>query len=268
MVKLPNDRKNIAVVPMATNTNFSNKINVVLALLLPVYLLFHTLVLPRSVAFNAITDKGFISILTLGFIAGTLAVVIYVLAASDRTHKKVVTITLIYVVLIYLLREADFHRLFTPIHVTRWAFYASEDVPLLHKLIAATVLILFLISFLYIVVKYFTFIRKLALKLEPWAVSLALWVTMLFASQLCDRLGIKIPGHGRVLEESLELWAAIYAFVAALTWQRLESHTPGHNIQISCTSASDPIPADHGEWLEVASCGHPGIAGRGGGRRR
>lgn len=31
----------------------------------------------------------------------------------------------------------------------------------------------------------------------------------------------KDPGRGRVLEESLELWAAIYVFVAALTWQRL-----------------------------------------------
>ena len=206
---------------MAANTKTSNKTNVVLALLLPVYILFHTLVLPKSVAFNAITDKGFISILTLGFIAGTLAIIIYVLAADDRTHKKVVTIALAYVVLIYLLREADFHRLFTPIHVTRWAFYANEDVPLLHKLIAATLLILFLTSFLYLVVKYFSFILKQALKLEPWAVSLALWVTILFASQLCDRSSIKIPGHGRVLEESLELWAAIYAFVAALTWQRL-----------------------------------------------
>ena len=206
---------------MTTSTNFSNKINVVLALLLPVYLLFHTLVLPESVAFNAITDEGFISILTLGFIAGILAIIIYVFAAGDRTQKKVVTIALLYVVIIYFLREADFHRLFTPIHVTRWAFYASEDVPLLHKSIAVTVLILFLIFFLYIVVKYFSFTVKQAFKLKPWAVSLALWLLTMFVSQLCDRLSIKIPGHGRVLEESFELWAAIYAFVAALTWQRL-----------------------------------------------
>jgi hypothetical protein len=193
----------------------------VLALLLPVYLLFHTLVLPKSVAFNAITDEGFISILTLGFIAGILAIIIYVFAAGDRTQNKVVTIALLYVVIIYFLREADFHRLFTPIHVTRWAFYASEDVPLLHKSIAVTVLILFLIFFLYIVVKYFSFTVKQAFKLKPWAVSLALWLLTMFVSQLCDRLSIKIPGHGRVLEESFELWAAIYAFVAALTWQRL-----------------------------------------------
>lgn len=106
-------------------------------------------------------------------------------------------------------------------HVTRGAFYASKDVPLLHNLLAATLLILFLISFLYIVVKYFSFTLRQALKLEPWAVSLMLWVTMLFASQLCDRLSIKIPGRGRVLEESLELWAAIYVFVTALAWQRL-----------------------------------------------
>ncbi len=206
---------------MATNTNSSNKINVVLALLLPVYILFHTLVLPRSVALKATTDEGFISILTLGFIAGTLAIIIYVLATGDRTHKKVVTIALVYAVLIYFLREADFHRLFTPEHITRGAFYAGKDVPLLHKLIAATLLILFLISFLYIVVKYFSFTLRQALELEPWAVSLMLWVTTLFASQLCDRLSIKIPGHGRVLEESLELWAAIYVFVTAITWQRL-----------------------------------------------
>jgi hypothetical protein len=207
--------------PMATNTNSSNKTNFVLALLFPVYILFYTSVLPISVAANAITDEGFVSILTLGFIACTLAIVIYVLAAGDRTDNKVLTIALAYVVLIYFLREADFHRLFTPIHVTRWAFYASEDVPLLHKSIAAVILILFMISFLFIVSKYFRFILKQAHKSEPWAVSLMLWVTTLFASQLCDRLSIKLPGHGRVLEESLELWAAIYAFVAALTWLRL-----------------------------------------------
>ncbi|MEE9597588.1 MAG: hypothetical protein V3V96_12495 [Acidiferrobacterales bacterium] len=206
---------------MATNTNFSNKTNVVLALLLPVYLLFHTLVLTEYAVVYATTDEGFISILTLGLIAGTLAMIIYVLAAGDRTHKKVVTIRLAYVVLIYFLREADFHRLFTPEHITRGAFYASKDVPLLDKLIAATSLILFLISFLYIAVKYFSLTLRRALKLQAWAVSLALWAVILFASQLCDRLSIKIPGHGRVLEESLEFWAAIYAFVAALTWQRL-----------------------------------------------
>ncbi len=109
-----------------------------------------------------------------------------------------VPIGLAYVVLIYFLREADFHRLFTPEHITRGAFYASKDVPLLHKLIAATLLILVLISFLYIAVKYFSF------TLRTWAVSLTLWVTTLFASQLCDRLSTKISGHGRVLEESLE----------------------------------------------------------------
>jgi hypothetical protein len=206
---------------MATNTNSSNKTNVVLALLFPVYILFHTSVLPRSVALNAITDEGFVSILTLGFIAGTLAIVIYVLAAGDGKNNKVLTVALPYTVLIYFLREADFHRLFTPIHVTRWAFYASEDVPSLHKSIAAVILILFMISFLFIVSKYFRIILKQARKSEPWAVSLMLWAITLFASQLCDRLSIKLPGHGGVLEESLELWAAIYAFVAALTWMRL-----------------------------------------------
>jgi hypothetical protein len=104
---------------------------------------------------NATTDEGCISILTLGFIAGTLAIIIHVLAAGDRTHKKVVTIALVYIVLIYFLREADFHRLFTPEHVTRGAFYASKDVSLLHKSIAVAILILFMISFLFIVFKYF-----------------------------------------------------------------------------------------------------------------
>ena len=65
-----------------------------------------------------------------------------------------VTIGLAYVVLIYFLREADCLRLFTPEHITRGAFYASKDVPLLHNLLAATLLILFLISFLYIAVRY------------------------------------------------------------------------------------------------------------------
>ncbi len=93
-----------------------------------------------------------------------------------------VTIALVYVVLIYFLHEADFHRLFTPEHVTRGAFYTRKDVLLLHKSIAAAILILFMISFLFIVFKYFWFILKQALKLEPWAVSLALWVVILFAS--------------------------------------------------------------------------------------
>jgi hypothetical protein len=65
-------------------------------------------VLPKSVAPDATTDKAFISILILGFIAGTLAIIIYVLVAGDRTHKKVVATVLVYLVFIRFLRETDF----------------------------------------------------------------------------------------------------------------------------------------------------------------
>lgn len=93
-----------------------------------------------------------------------------------------------YVLLIYLLREANVHRLFTIEHVTRGKFYLMPEVPLWQKL----------------------------RRLEPHVVSLFLWFTVLVISQLCDRSGLNHTHYGRVIEEYCECWAAMFLFLTVV----------------------------------------------------
>lgn len=112
---------------MLVNTNPSNKINRAGGTLTGVYCLSY----PRVTRINATTDEGFISILTLGFIAGTLTIIIYGLAVGDRTHKETITIALTYVVKLiltdYLRRNMSQVVPSTPVKMCR---YCTSRLPL------------------------------------------------------------------------------------------------------------------------------------------
>ena len=162
-------------------------------------------------------DDGAMSIVNMVLISAVWAICLVKFVASPGA--RISWFCWLYVVEIYLLREADFHQAFTEIHVTRGSFYTAEVIPFGQKLIVGAITLAFLICLLTLLVKhtrtYLTALKQRA----PWAVSLCLWFVCLAASQLLDKSALNESPYWEVrsIEEMLEITAAVYA-LAAITF--------------------------------------------------
>lgn len=194
----------------------SNFINILLLVLLPLYILVHAKLLPAGISGAGIADAGYISIITLTFVACAILILLILIFNTEIDAPKLTATAAAYVLFIYLLREADVHRLFTLEHVTRGKFYSMPEVPLWQKLFAAAVFILLAICILYLLIKYVRSLWHKLHKLEPWVIALFLWIVILVISQLCDRSSLNHTHIGRVIEECCECWAAIYLFLSSV----------------------------------------------------
>jgi hypothetical protein len=176
------------------------------------YLVFHRLALPPELGAFGIHDIGWVSWYTMALqgVAGVL--ILLQLREASTMRGKAVLYALAYVVLIYLLREADFHRLFTDEHVTRGRFYLDGSISLTQRLLAAAVMLPFFACALFFVGRYALSILRALRAGEPWAVCLTFWGTALVGSQVADQT---LSGYtGKLIEEGLEATAA---GLAALT---------------------------------------------------
>jgi hypothetical protein len=176
------------------------------------YLVFHRLALPHELGTLGIHDIGWVSWYTMAAqgVAGVL--ILLQLREAPTARGKAVFGALAYVVLIYLLREADFHRLFTDEHVTRGRFYLDASIPVTQRLVAAGVMLPFFGCALFFVGRYSLPILRAIRAREPWAVCLTLWGTVLVGSQVADQT---LSGYtGKLIEEGLEATAGA---LAALT---------------------------------------------------
>jgi len=194
----------------------SNYINILLLALLPIYIIVHANILPAAISGAGIADAGYISIITLTFVGCAILSLLILIFNTELDTPKLTAATVIYVLLIYLLREADVHRLFTLEHVTRGKFYLMPEVPLWQKLFAAAVFILLAACILYLLIKYVHTLWNKLRKFEPWVLALLLWFVVLVISQLCDRSGLNETHIGRVIEECSECWAAMYLFLSVV----------------------------------------------------
>jgi len=194
----------------------SNFINILLLTLLPTYIIVHATLLPASISGAGIADAGYVSIITLTFIGCAILTLLILIFNTELDTPKLTVAASAYILLIYLLREADVHRLFTIEHVTRGKFYLMPEVPVWQKIFAAAVFIVLIACILYLLIKYLRGLWQKLLKLEPHIVALFLWFTVLVISQLCDRSGLNHTHFGRVIEECCECWAAMYLFLSVL----------------------------------------------------
>ncbi len=194
----------------------SNFVNIFLLALLPIYIVIHATMLPSSISTAGIADDGYISIITLTFVGCAILTLLILIFNTELTTSKLTAGTSAYVLLIYFLREADVHRLFTIEHVTRGKFYLMPEVPLWQKIFAAGVFLVLIICILYLLFKYLWGLRQKLLNLEPNIVALTLWFVVLVISQLCDRSGLNHTHVGRVIEECCECWAAMFLFIAVV----------------------------------------------------
>ncbi len=193
-----------------------NLVNLLVLAILPVSILAHAVWLPRYISVPAIEDSGYVSIITLTFVACVFVSLLTLIFNSNLASSKLTAGISAYVIAIYFLREADFHRLFTIEHVTRGKFYTMEAVPLWQKIFAGIIFFILATCLLYLFIKYIRLLWSKIKSKEPWAISLLLWFIVLVISQLCDRSGLNHTHFGRVIEENCECWAAIFLFLTVV----------------------------------------------------
>ena len=119
-----------------------------------------------------------------------------------------------YVILIYILREADFHRLFTDEHVTKDKFYTDPNIDLKQKILAGIPMGIFFLCFFYLLGRYTKLVLTNILRLRPWAIAAFLWGATIVTSQIIDKSHWNEIYHGRAIEEILEFCAAGYLLIA------------------------------------------------------
>ena len=159
-------------------------------------------------------DDGTMSVLTIILIitAWILCLLHFINNPGQRLHW----FCLLYIVQIYLLREADFHRGIFEEHVTKLSFYIMAQIPIWQKLIGGLIMSGFIAAVTY---TFLSNVRRFLLTLvkrEPWAISLALWFTFLLCSQISDKYLSYESTNWKVrsIEEMLEVTAAFYAVSA------------------------------------------------------
>jgi hypothetical protein len=199
-----------------SNSWAANLVNLLTLAMLPVYIGVHVYILPPSLSAGGITDAGFISIITLTLLGGTLVALLTLIFNTRLASSKLTAVATAYVIFIYFLREADLHRLLTIEHVTRSKFYTMSNVPMWQKVFAASILILLVVFLVYLLFKYTRVVWMKVRSLEPWAVAFLLWFIVLFISQLSDKSGLNHTHIGRVIEECSECWATAFIFLTVI----------------------------------------------------
>ena len=190
-----------------------NSINIlIIAFVINLYLII--VFCPAQFDPGIFVDTGAMSVLNMILILTVwiLCLLHFINNPGQRLHW----FCLLYIVQIYLLREADFHRGFFEKHVTRPSFYIMAQIPLWQKIIGGSVMLGFIAASAYI---FLSNARRFLLALvtrEPSAISLVLWFVILFLSQVFDKtLAYENPNWKvSAIEEMLEVTAALYAVSA------------------------------------------------------
>ena len=135
---------------------------------------------------------------------------------------------LCYLLMIYAMREMDFHSLFTEEHVSRWKLYAGP-FPLQDKIIGGVVVLLTIVVMLYFIGRNFRHFWIALKARQSWAVHVIIWAVLLFSSQMLD----KSRWHGIftevALEENLEFGAAIMIFMVLVKYPLNLSYSPARS---------------------------------------
>ena len=177
----------------------------------------------EATAHSMLEDDGLVQILTAVVLIASCLICLQ--RALRKISPALQWAELSYLLLIYAMREMDFHRLFTEEHISRWELYV-EPFPLQDKIIGGVALLLTLIIMLHFIwSNWHVFWRSLK-AMQSWAVHEILWAFLLFSSQMLD----KSRWHGFffevTLEENMEFGAAIMIFMILLRYPLISIRKP------------------------------------------
>ena len=198
-----------------------NQVNFIVLISLINYFCIHFFVLPSSAACAAFYDNGWLSVVTMVMISINSAIIVWLLCGAKNKKELLTYMLMLIVNQVYAFREADLHTVFTEQYdvssVTKLKFYLQGGIPILAKIIPATILFFFAVSVIYLLINYGKKIFKAIIKGNPAAIAFTLWGGLLFISQIFDRMKImyKSPSWRiRSIEEMCEVSASVYAVVA------------------------------------------------------
>ncbi len=176
-------------------------------------------------------DTGVMSVLNMILIltAWILCLLHFINSPGQRFHW----FCWLYIVQIYLFREADLHRAFFEEHVTKAAFYTMSQIPVWQKIISGSIILGFFAISIYTFLSNAKYFLTALVAREPWAVSLVLWFVILLLSQVYDKTLSRDNPNWKLsaIEEMLEVTAALYA-VSAISlfsikqWSNRNNKTP------------------------------------------
>jgi hypothetical protein len=170
--------------------------------------------MPLPWANDSLTDTGIFSILTISLQTFSLFLMVMTALRMNQRYLKYLLFALSFILLIYVLREADCHRLFTDGRVTEFEFYTDNTVDLTQKLIGGTVMLTFILTVIVLLLLYGKFAIQHIIQKKPWAITLIFWFVSLFLSQVADKTDLNHLYWGQIVEELLELCAAGYMLIA------------------------------------------------------
>lgn len=145
---------------------------------------------PHTFSLSIFSDNGAISILVILFVLFAQVLAIHELFTADKIINKLDWFLLVYILEIYVLREADFHRTFTSTNISKLKFYLDANNPVLIKWIAGPIFIVLILAVFYLAAKYMKLLVLSVKRRIPWANAGVLWFLLLFCSQIFDKLPI------------------------------------------------------------------------------
>ena len=221
------------------------RVALVIVLIYVVYLLLLALSLPRDIFRPLFSEQGAFEqmCVLLWFALGVM------LALHHLRSPRVLALAVL--ALLFAAREADLHKAFTTMSLTKIKFYLSADVPLMEKLLGGLVLLGTVALILYAARLFYRFVLRGGLR-TPVGQVLLLPVLMLpasklvdrFASQLYELFGIRLPETtGQIVaafEEGMEM-AMPVLFIVALLLYRAERREAQEQTALSPSRLRDDV---------------------------
>ncbi len=198
-----------------------NAVTIVLFVALINYGIIHFCVIDGHIAAAGLQDYGFMSVLTLLCIASAQITSLWSFTQSSNKRDKLTAFALFIILSVYFMREADLHRFFTHKTVTSIKYYLNPHFCIGGKIVAASILAIFLLSFGYILFKYSIPTIKAFFKGEPFAVAVGFWGTLLVISQIWDKMNLPdIPWRLKLMEEYIEFSASAYLPIMVILYMK------------------------------------------------
>lgn len=167
----------------------------------------------QNVADKLMGDSGLIQDLTAGFLLAGAMVCLQ--RATRKISPRLKWAEASFILVIYALREMDFHRRFTIEHISNKKFYIGPD-PMLAKVIAVPIVLLTVVALLHFTLSNLPHFREQLKRKKVWAIQMTIWAILLFGSQIMDKAWGGDDFLEHIIEENMEFAAAIIVFLIPL----------------------------------------------------
>lgn len=180
---------------------------------------------PGLISVDAFQDSGGASFIGLGLIAMGLGMCLFLAMESGRSCR-LNWLLLGFVYLVYLIREADFHKAFSVKSLTKLSTYSTVEVPIELRIISAIILLSMVAILLYLLIRYARSIVNSILSGDNWAIAFCLWFCLLLCSQVFDRAIATSGTHWKLtaIEELLEVSAALFGLLSITQFAFIKRH--------------------------------------------